>query len=63
MNNHFPSLFDNNVLEKVDSNTVLVEVALDAVMEDRDSTRITLQKIHISRSFRVRTLIKYLKFV
>ena len=37
MNNHFPSLFDNNVLEKVDSNTVLVEVALDAVMEDRDT--------------------------
>ena len=31
MNNHFLSLFDNNVLEKVDSNTVLVEVALDAV--------------------------------
>ena len=31
MNNHFPSLFDNNILEKVDSNTVLVEVALDAV--------------------------------
>ena len=31
MNNHFPSLFDNNVLEKVDSNTALVEVALDTV--------------------------------
>ena len=31
MNNHFPSLFDNKVLEKVDSNTVLVEVALDAI--------------------------------
>ena len=30
MNNHFPSFFDNNVLEKVDSN-VLVEVAFDAV--------------------------------
>ena len=46
MNNHFPSLFDNNVLEKVDCNTVLVEVALDAApsMEDRDSTLITLQK-------------------
>ena len=35
MNNHFLPLFDNNVLEKVDSNTVLVEVALDAV--DRSS--------------------------
>ena len=31
MNNHFPSLFDKNVLQKVDSNTVLVEVALDSV--------------------------------
>ena len=31
MNNHFPSLFHNNILEKVDSNRVLVEVALDAV--------------------------------
>ena len=31
MNNHFSSLFDNNVLEKVDNNIVLVEVALDAV--------------------------------
>ena len=31
MNNHFPSLFDNKELEKVDRNTVLVEVALDAV--------------------------------
>ena len=31
MDNYFLSLFDNNVLEKVDSNTVLVEVALDAV--------------------------------
>ena len=31
MNNTFLLLFDNNVLEKVDSNTVLVEVAPDAV--------------------------------
>ena len=31
MNNNFPSLFENNVLEKVDSNTALVEDALDAV--------------------------------
>ena len=31
MNNHFLLLFDNNVFEKVDSNTVLVEVALDVV--------------------------------
>ena len=31
MHNHFLSLFDNDVLEKVDSNRVLVEVALDAV--------------------------------
>ena len=44
MNNHFPSLFDKKVLEKVDSNTVLVEVALDAIDRNRDSTRITLQK-------------------
>ena len=29
--NHYSLLFDNNVLEKVDSNTALVEVALDAV--------------------------------
>ena len=31
MNNHFPSLFNNKVLEKEDSNTALVEIALDAV--------------------------------
>ena len=31
INNHFPSLFNNNVLETVDSNPALVEVALDAV--------------------------------
>ena len=31
MNNHLKSLFDNNLLKKVDSNTVLVEVALDAI--------------------------------
>ena len=31
MNNHFPSLFNNNVLEKVISNTALVEVVLDAI--------------------------------
>ena len=31
MSNQFPSLFDNKVLEKVDGNTVLVEVALDAI--------------------------------
>ena len=31
MNYHFSSLFDNNVLEKVDSNTVLEEVSLDTV--------------------------------
>ena len=35
MNNQFPSLFDNNVLEKVESNTILVEITLDAV--DRKS--------------------------
>ena len=31
INNHFPSFFDNNVLEKVDSNRTLVEIAPDAV--------------------------------
>ena len=31
MNNNFLSLFDNKVLEKVDSNTILVQIALDAV--------------------------------
>ena len=44
MNNHFPSLLDNNVRQKVNSRTALVKVALDAVVDDRDSTRITLQK-------------------
>ena len=29
--NHFPSLFDSNVLEKADSNRTLVELAPDAV--------------------------------
>ena len=31
INNHFPSLFDYNFLEKVDSNTSLVEAAPNAV--------------------------------
>ena len=56
MNNHFPSLFDNNVLEKVDGNTALVEVA-------RRRSKIVIphsslyKKIHISRNFRVHNLI------
>ena len=31
LDNHFPSLFHNNILEKVDSNTASVEVAPGAV--------------------------------